>query len=69
MLAGAIVRDPDDSLGSEARLADAVTNLAGYFSVIGSVASDRDRANIAHMLGVAFGGLDAATVSDACAGL
>lgn len=69
MLAGAIVREADDSLSHEARLADAVANLAEYFSAIGRVAGEADRANIAHMLGVAFGELDAAIIRDACAGL
>jgi len=46
-----------------------VATLAEYFSAIGSVPGDADRANIAHMLGVAFGDLDPAIIRDACARL
>ena len=69
MLAGAIDRAPDETLSDEVRLADAVANLSEYFTAIGGVASDADRANLAHMLGVAFRGLEAGIVRDACAGL
>lgn len=69
MLAGAIDKDADDSRADSARLADAVANTAEYFGVFGGVATDADRSNIAHMLGVAFSGQDIGVVRDACAKL
>jgi uncharacterized protein (TIGR02444 family) len=69
MLAAAIDKEPDESRTDEVRLADAVATLAEYFAAIGGVATDADRSNLAHMLGFAFGGLDAGVVRDTCANL
>ncbi|CAN0301880.1 unnamed protein product, partial [Discosporangium mesarthrocarpum] len=56
MLAASIDKAADDSRAVSARLADAVANIAAYFGAFGGVATDADRANVAHMLGVAFSG-------------
>lgn len=69
MLAGAIEKDADDSRAEDACLGDAVANIAAYFATFGGVATDADRANIAHMLGIAFSGQEAAAVGNACAAL
>ena len=69
MLAGAIDRQADDSRTHVIRLADAVANVARYFVAFGGEATDADRSHVAHMLGVAFSGQDAAAIRDACAKL
>lgn len=69
MLAGAIDKDADDSRAEDSRLADAVANIAGYFGSFGGVATDADRSNVMHMLGVAFTRQDAGAVRNACAKL
>lgn len=66
MLAGAIDKAADDSRTDDTRLGDAVANIAEYFAAFGGVATDADRANVAHMLRVALGGLDADAVRNAC---
>jgi uncharacterized protein (TIGR02444 family) len=69
MLAGAIDKEADDSRADAHRLVDAVANIAAYFGVFGGVATDADRSNVAHMLGVAFNGQDADALRGACAKL
>lgn len=69
MLAASIDKDADDSCEESVRLVDAVANITRYFADFGGVATDADRANIAHMLGVAFGGTGADAVRDACANI
>lgn len=69
MLAASVDRPADDSLAGDVRLADAVANIAGYFAAFGGSPTDADRANLAHMLGVAFSGQDAAVVRESCAKL
>jgi hypothetical protein len=69
MLAGAIDRQADDSRADVTRLADAVANVAQYFVAFGGDATDADRSNVAHMLGVAFSGQDADAIRDRCAKL
>ena len=66
MLAGTIDRDADEWRAADARLADAVANVATYFSAIAGVAKDADRSNLAHMLGFAFTDLDTGIVREAC---
>lgn len=69
MLAGAIDKTPDDSRAESTRLADAVANIAVYFDAFGGAATDADRANIAHMLGMAFNSQDTDAIRAACAKL
>ena len=69
MLAAAIEKKADDSRAEDARLADAVANIAEYFKGFGGTASETDRANIAHMLGVVFSGQASTAILDACGNL
>lgn len=69
MLAGSIEKQADDSRAEGLRLADAVANIAAYFTEFGGSATAADRANLAHMLGVAFDGQDTAAVREACSKL
>ena len=69
MLAAAIETKADDSRAEDARLADAVANIAEYFKGFGGTVSDTDRANIAHMLGVVFSGQASTAIMDACGNL
>lgn len=53
MLAGSVDLTADDSRSPERRLADAISNIGTYFNTFGE-ASDTDRGNLSHILGVAF---------------
>ena len=66
MLVAAIKKCSDDSRAEDARLLDAVANIAEYFASFGGTASDMDRANVAHMLGVVFSGQAGDVIRDAC---
>ena len=68
MLADTLERKPDDSLAPERRAADALANIANYFSRREIVADGEDADQLAIILGAAFTELESGRVASLCRG-
>ncbi len=69
MLAGTLVREADDSLTPERRAADALANIANYFSNQGVAADGEDAAELAIIMAAAFTELESERVLSLCRGM
>ena len=69
MLAGTLARKPDEALAPERRAADALANIANYFSRQDIAADGEDGDQLAIILGAAFTELESGQVASMCGGL